>query len=462
MIPTTPLAPFVNTASVLAAPNQPLQQFPVNLSNPPGQTVDWFFNVLSVIYNLLIRLQSSASNTTDVAAYATDSIQIIQSIYNQVQTSYAFNSQWSVPLVPFKGWAANNTVNSGNNSLNIKGIVDSIPPSAGSAGLGSSIAFLLYYWLYAFHTETSNANLQINHYTFNLLSEIQVQAYDYNGVEVTQSVALWIQLMTQQLQAQITLQNSPPWDQFFASQVGGSAYEYIKPVLDTVTIGTTEILTRIPPPFLLSPYTGLVSDYESNIANAAHLPLILLVIFINTFYNNLTAIASALNKISILRDPQTNVLVFEQASTNVQNALQLLYGTKGYLTNLTENIVTLYYNSPLDNQKYGYATAFTTKSARTSSVDANRINGSLVPTLNNVLQLWQVTQYFAQQIQDYGSSGSVVCSPPFNAYTSEFQKSIQDIVSDTSITTSLQTAITSFDSQLYIHYSRWQQNLSNI
>jgi len=459
ILPTVALAPYVNTFSLFGNPSQGLQQFPQHLSNPPGQTVDWFFNVLTVLINLSTLLKTATTNVPTYVSYytyATTTIDILKKIVSTVSSNYSNNERWSSPILPNKGYAANNTVNSGYNPLNVRSIRDS------SGTTIDQIAGLLYYWLYFFNSEVSalNKTQQINHYTYEFLVNNVVTATDYSSTTLSQDVSFWINSATTTLATIINTNYSS----FFGTPSSGSAWSIIQEIFTAVNVCPVDAVERIPLAYLLSPKPvtqgGSGADYTSVSKLAT---IVLLEVFAGTLYNNLSAITPALTKISSLYDPQTLTYVFDQAATSIQSAFTKI---STYLENLNKAIVyntvnTTLIVSPLSTDDFAFATTYTTKGSRTSSVDLNRIDGSLVPTLYHQQNYFIALQNLANYIITNDTTYSAVAPDP--TYPSDFKTALVDIQTDSAnVLGDFSTAISSFNSQLSIHYSRWSQNLTNI
>jgi hypothetical protein len=465
-IPTTALAPYQNSFSQFGATQQNLQQFPQHVSNPPGQTVDYFFNFVSYLSNTTLDLVNSClgvssttyTNTAIIQAYASAFQNILQSINAAVSDKYASNPKWSCPILPFPGYAANNAVNSGTNPLNI-GAVLNFSQQAGYTSTASYVAafYIFYWWLYALYSETVNSSSQVNHYTYDFLINVQVTATDYDTTLKTKSVATWIAesfALFDSIYNGTYVGSNAPFPQYTAD---GTLAPIFETLLLTVTIATADVTDRIPILYLLSPYDAS-SSAAGNATGATAIntegPLSLFVIFLANLYNTLSSISPALNKITTLYDANGHY-VFEIAASQMALVLDQVYNYSAQVQSTivypssTGNTAL----SPLSNQSFFTALTYTTKNARVSSVDLNRINGSLVPTLTRTLQVWTYVQYLATQIS---------VSAYFAGYNTDFKTVITNIIADTTIATEVQTAIASFNDQLDVHYSRWSQNLTNI
>jgi len=449
---TTPilaLAPYQTSMSTLSAQQQNLQQFPQHVSNPPGQTVDYFFNYLSVLTNVsqyFVDQTRNDANFNTLNTYVRTLILHLRSIRQAVNAKYADNPRWSSPILPYPGYAANNAVNSGGNPFNVATF--KLIATAGS----SWFAFYpVYWWLRGLNNEVVNSSAQINHYTYDFLVSTSVTLVPIGGgAPTTQSVAQWIQDDFATLE--IEYENSPQYTQ---RTNASSTYNLLVSVVDGVTIASGDIIDRIPITYLLAPLTNTVLGTGSeaiNLINSS--PLVIFIILGGLLFNTLTSISPALDKLSPLYDASGNY-VFETAALKVATA------TTTYTTLLSTVASTITVTpddgdvtkTPLSVDVFYKAQTYTLKNARTSSVDLNRINGSLVPTLNRVKQLWSTYQTVASSIQSSSAYGN---------YSTSFKNAIQAVVANTSITTDLTLAVDSFDSQLDIHYSRWSQNLTNI
>ncbi|NDE17941.1 hypothetical protein EBZ80_23750 [bacterium] len=444
LLPTTSLAPYSTSFSLLAAPAQNLQQFPQHVSNAPGQTVDYFFNVLSVLLNLSQTILNSAPSGSTLAAYATEAVGILGAIIDHVQVTFAKEYQWSSPILPYKGWAANNCVQSATNPLNVSGISTTLAASSGENDV-TALTYILYYYLYAFNTEVQNLSIQINQHTYAHLVN-NTPAFSYNG-SAPESVSFWVDKLTTDLAAILPAK-------FFNTIY--SPFPLIQSsVFNIIQTATVETLEHIPLYYLTYPqgpartsaatYTTLVSEGS----------VILLIIFLGLLYNTFSAITPALNKVDTLYDPKTHEYIFSAAAGNIAHAFATFSSLAGPVnTSVTKEGDA---SNALSTKQFSYAITYTQKSARTSSIDVNRIDGSLVPTLKRLLQLWQSVRAIAQEV--------LTLAPSKPAYNSTFIADVTNLITGApsdSITKDIQDAIDSFSGQLNIHYSRWSQNLTNI
>lgn len=442
LLPTTALAPYTTSFSLLAAPAQNLQQFPQSVSNAPGQTVDYFFNVLSVLLNLSQEIQNSSTGSLNT--FATDAVGILTAIIDNVQAAFAKEYQWSSPILPYKGWAANNCVQSATNPLNVSGISSTLTSAA-----TDSVAFLsyiLYYYLYAFNTEVKNLSIQINQHTYAYLVN-NTPSFSYNG-SGNESVAYWVNYLTEGL---ATILATPP-SAFFNSD---QPFPLIATsVFANVLTATVETLEHIPLYFLTYPQGTTSSSSSTYSMLKAEASNILLIIFIGLLYNTFSAITPALSKVDTLYDPKTHEYIFDTAASSIAAAFSAFASLAGPVNQTVTQTGANPGQNALTTKQFSYAITYTQKSSRTSSVDVNRIDGSLVPTLTRVLQLWNAVVALANE----------VLSPGSPTYNSDYITAVTALTTDTTVAPAIQAAIDSFAAkgQLNIHYSRWSQNLTNI
>ena len=445
LLPTTALAPYTTSFSLLAAPAQNLQQFPQSVSNAPGQTVDYFFNVLSVLLNLSQEIQNSS--TGSVNTFATEAVGILTAIIDNVQTAFAKEYQWSSPILPYKGWAANNCVQSATNPLNVSGIASTLTGATDSSGSVAALTYILYYYLYAFNTEVKNLSIQINQYTYAHLVT-NTPPFSYNGSPV-QSVAEWINYLFSQLIVQM------PTSFFDATQ---SAFPLIEAsIFNNVLTATVETLEHIPLYFLTYPQGPSTSNSSTYTTLTAEVSNILLIIFIGLLYNTFSAITPALSKVDMLYDPKTHEYIFDTAASSIAAAFSAFASLAGPVNQTVTQTGANPGQNALTTKQFSYAITYTQKSSRTSSVDVNRIDGSLVPTLTRVLQLWNVVVALANEVLSPGS-------PTYNSEYINAVTALTTPAANTAVADNIQAAIDSFAAkgQLNIHYSRWSQNLTNI
>lgn len=459
LLPTTGLAPYATSFSLLAAPAQNLQQFPQHVSNAPGQTVDYFFNVISVLIGLnqtLINNESGAALT----GYATNAISILTAITASVQTYFAGKFQWSSPILPYKGWAANNAVQASLNPINFTGLEQSL--ALAGAAKTILLSFVLYFYTYAFNKEVSLAGSQINYHTYEYLVNSPNVTVAGVPAPTTRSVTAWISYLESSLQTAITSTPGGLGTIFFGTSSATTLAPIQNTILDVITVATVETLEHIPLYYLMWPQPSSSSSATTYNNLQSEAAVILIIIFAGLLYNSFSAISPALEKVYSLYDPNTLQYIFDTASDNIKNAFTAFTPLVKALNSSATNGGTNGIGNPLTGQQFSYAITYTQKSARTTSVDINRIDGSLVPTLTRLLQVWQAVQALATYIA--GKDNYTVAND--QQWNQAFRYAISGIQGDTSISGYIQAAITSFGptekNQLGIHYSRWSQNLTNI
>ena len=454
LTPVLGLAPYQNSFNILGASQQNLQQFPQHVSNPPGQTVDYFFNVFSLLQNLTSYAINQTNNDPSFTSLNADLnifLSILQSILNAVSAKYATNPRWSSPIVPYPGYAANNAVNSGANPFNVSS-VNSTTAYGGQSQQNYGPFYIFFWWLSAIHQETQNSSSQVNHYTYDFLTSTTSSAVDFSATAQTYTVVQWIDVAYTNFYSNY-YQSSPQW---LNRNTDSSLYFLLDQVVSAITVATGEAVDRIPLFYLLAPYVtsspfGSASEAASYKTSA---PLVVFVIFSGLLYNTLTSVSPALNKISLLHDAAGNY-VFEVAASKISDVLAtyttLLSNVNKYIAlNPTGGDVT---TTPLSIPLFYLGTTYTVKSGRTSAVDLNRIDGSLIPTLKRIKELWLLVQSLATTIS---------ASTAFGSYNGNFQSAINAVIADSNILPWILQAIASFNTQLDIHYSRWSQNLTNI
>jgi hypothetical protein len=453
--PTTPLAPYQNNFALLGAPQQNLQQFPQHLSNAPGQTVDYFFNVMGLLLNLTSAIANAPTSPSTVTAACGVFQTVVSAIIAQVSIAFTADPNWSSPILPYPGYAANNSVNSGSAPFNetayqvTKNVIgaNSTTNSGGNTA-DPSVFYIFYWWLTALKNELDAELIQVNHFTWSYLAEIDVTV----GV-TTKTVKQWI---------------DDSWNSFnvlyetlpqYSTTDGTSLYTLITAVVNgPVTISVTDLVDRIPLPILFAPVATLKSSSELNSFITAA-PIYMLIIISGLLYNTMSCIVPAFQKITPLYDPKTGDYVFEVAAGKVKDAFAVLTPLVSDFNSTVVSAVLGNANTvPTSVSQFYYSSTYTSKKARESSVDLNRISGSIIPTLTRLRQLFALVKNLAG-IAKGNTSGTNTCPISPNA---PYVASLNGFINNLSFASLIDDAIASFADQLDIHYSRWSQNLTNI
>ena len=456
--PTTPLAPYQNNFALLGAPQQNLQQFPQHLSNAPGQTVDYFFNVMGLLLNLTSAIANAPTSPTAVVVACTTFQTVVSAIIAQVSTSFTSDPKWSSPILPYPGYAANNSVNSGSAPFNevayqvTKNVIGA-PSTTTSGGNATdpSVFYIFYWWLTALKNELDAELSQVNHFTLTYLAEIDVTVGP-----TTKTVDQWI---NDSWTGFNTLYELLPQYASRSTAGSGSLYTLINTVVNgPVTISVTDLVDRIPLPILFTPTTAQQSSSQLNDLIGAS-PIYMTIITSGLLYNTMSSVVPAFQKITPLYDPKTSLYVFEVAAGKVKDAFAVLTPlVSAFNTAVCSTVLVNGLTVPTSVAQFYYCTTYTSKKARESSVDLNRISGSIIPTLTRLKQLFALVQALAT----IALSNTVGTNTTPVSTNAAYNASLNGFIGNTSFALLIDEAIASFADQLDIHYSRWSQNLTNI
>jgi len=375
---------------------------------------------------------------------------------DEMKKNYYSNPAWSSNAPPYRGWASDNPVNTSISQLNT--FLDSLVPSA-----KCEVIRILYFNIFAFSTELANADLQINQYTYKFLTNVPVLAPLYAGGYATMSVSDWFNNPSEGILYWITTvleSTDPTFSDTSLSNAYYTLYPYINQLITLVPTESLEIVSRILYKFLIAPASASSSDGGASdlVGTQLQFSVSELIIFGGLLFNSLMAVENSLHKAQNLYDANTAVFPFTDCYDYIELASNYY---SPLFTSLTDNVVSnIASRSALSSPNYWNVLVHTTPSARTSSVDINRIPGSLIPTLNFLRNVSSAVEQLSTWV--LSNPGSSV--PATDLYSPDFITAVTAIQSNiaTQVTANIQNAINSMASQTSVHSARWNQDLNAI
>lgn len=341
---TTPSFPvFQSQNAVGTQASQDVFQFAPWFSNTPAQTFTVIVQNLVQILKILERLTLvDEPNCSDPVPpnwqeWATLVFNILQAIDNK----YYSQLQWSSNLAPSRGWASNNSVSSYTTNLN---------PQYNDK---QTLIRILWIKVYALSVEIKNPSVQPNRHTYAFLTE---------GLTITPSGSIPVQPDVSSYLSVLLAFIETTLDPKFVSNS-----KWISIVLDAALSNTTSLASRLPTCVYAYESSANIDQVTATVAQTSE--KLTLLVFSVLLYNQIVALASAARK--------AYTLPFQQAST----ILPLLVTEAFPLVQaLISSYTTLNYQLSI-NEVQAYVSALTIPSSRDCSFDVQRINGSLVPTL---------------------------------------------------------------------------------
>lgn len=468
-------APSQTQLNTFSYANQQLQYFAQGQSNPPGQTVDLVLRNFTALVSLL----TSATQRNDVSAttkvYLGATIAIVNACVEGILEKFSSpqHMTWFSAILPNKGYASNNAINTVFAQANLG--------TLNQTGISSDYLIrLAYVKLYAQMRDLQNATLQINRYTYHFMATAQVTASELYTVppapaSVTKTVTEWFEY----IENQWSTSGSPVWSSLepFESTSTNSFWtshtimnltgtsDFLQYILDNIGTNAVVLESITPVAYKAAPTDNLNGNQVT--AEQEGFFVFFYTVLAILLGKQLRALSIGLAKLSRLVDTD-GTAVFSSTYSSVQDAVaNYLPALEAFLINSSLQGIK---NGPtttttvgpfLDTQGLAACNSIAALDTRNASADPNRIPGSLRPTIDFQRKIVDIL------IHLYNDPAFQSPSP----YPSILQNNTDDFATKlAALNTTLSSVVLpdlndawdSLATQADIHYGRWPFNMSNI
>ena len=458
VIPPVGFAPFQNYGNLVAYSNQQTQYFAQSQSNPPGQTADLVLRNLTSILNLLLITQQASDFqllSNDLQILVTQTTIIIQANIDYIIDKFSKHPNWFSAILPNKGYASMSSTNSLFGQPNFAPLLQQY--NVNQSGLqAQTLMRVVYSKLYAQNLDFTNADSQINRYTYQFIASAYVTAVDIYVPPnpplpaVTQTVAQWFADLVGH------------WSMELISWTGSPIFwqGFIQPILDNSTTNAVIVEQFIPSDYIA--YPALTSSISSNsyVSYQTYFYIYLFTLISILLAKQLRALSLSATKIASLKDDATNTLPFKAVSDAIKDAsTYYLTAFNNFIT--TTNIFDYTTNTGhyLDFQSLVNINTAAALDPRNSSADPNRSPGSFQPTI--LYQKVLVNLLIFIDSNNYnGLFSTFVTNGQVPALTISYDAFIYAL--KTQVLPAIENAYNALAPREDIHYGQWPQNMSNI